>query len=318
MQPALQLLSARRLHSYELPPGWSCVAAVNPEDSDYQVNHLDPALRTRFMQISVCAERETWLLWAVRNNVHPVILQVVRDHQDAFADASPRSWAYTSDVLHALGPRELENADLIRAALRGFLPTSWSIAVAEAIEKAPEMPHFDPEQLFAAGGEVALAKLVRDLEKKNRIDAVVMISSRLRHALRRPELIESARAGTVTLSSLEKLVGSLPGDLRDQCLETAVDSAAEHLFAELGVRADDLVRSYAASPLRKELRSWREGMRLHRVRLVVTIARRWLDTVEDRELAAMSESLAALVKDAGILADDLGRSLRARGVELRG
>ncbi len=30
MQPALQLLSARRLHAYELPPGWICVAAINP------------------------------------------------------------------------------------------------------------------------------------------------------------------------------------------------------------------------------------------------------------------------------------------------
>jgi hypothetical protein len=38
MQPALQLLSARRLHAYELPPGWICVAAINPEDGDYQVN----------------------------------------------------------------------------------------------------------------------------------------------------------------------------------------------------------------------------------------------------------------------------------------
>lgn len=45
MQPALQLLSARRLHAYELPEGWTCVAAINPEDGDYQVNRLDPALR---------------------------------------------------------------------------------------------------------------------------------------------------------------------------------------------------------------------------------------------------------------------------------
>jgi hypothetical protein len=30
-QPALQLLTARRLHEYTLPPGWVCFAAVNPE-----------------------------------------------------------------------------------------------------------------------------------------------------------------------------------------------------------------------------------------------------------------------------------------------
>ena len=44
-QPALQLLTARRLHEYELPPGWSTVAAINPEDGEYQVTPLDPALR---------------------------------------------------------------------------------------------------------------------------------------------------------------------------------------------------------------------------------------------------------------------------------
>ena len=48
MQPALQLLSARRLHTWELPPGWICAAAINPEGEDYDVRRLDPALRSRF------------------------------------------------------------------------------------------------------------------------------------------------------------------------------------------------------------------------------------------------------------------------------
>ena len=37
MQPALQLLSARKLHAYELPPDWICIAAINPEQDEYQV-----------------------------------------------------------------------------------------------------------------------------------------------------------------------------------------------------------------------------------------------------------------------------------------
>src|SRR5689334_19301501 len=36
-QPALQLLSARRLHEYELPPDWVCVATVNPQTAEYHV-----------------------------------------------------------------------------------------------------------------------------------------------------------------------------------------------------------------------------------------------------------------------------------------
>ena len=55
-QPALQLLTARRLHDYELPPGWVCFAAVNPESVDYQVTPLDRALRARFLTLRAVAE----------------------------------------------------------------------------------------------------------------------------------------------------------------------------------------------------------------------------------------------------------------------
>src|SRR5262249_16597879 len=55
-QPALQLLTARRLHEYELPPGWSACAAINPEDDKYQVTPLDPALRARFLNLRVRAD----------------------------------------------------------------------------------------------------------------------------------------------------------------------------------------------------------------------------------------------------------------------
>lgn len=65
-QPALQLLTARRLHTYELPPGWACFAAINPEDSDYQVTPLDPALRARFLTIRVHPHRPSFLAWSSR------------------------------------------------------------------------------------------------------------------------------------------------------------------------------------------------------------------------------------------------------------
>ena len=63
-QPALQLLTARRLHEYELPPDWVSFAAINPETSDYQVTPLDRALRARFLTLQVRAERSAWLAWA--------------------------------------------------------------------------------------------------------------------------------------------------------------------------------------------------------------------------------------------------------------
>jgi MoxR-like ATPase len=51
--PCLQLLTARQLNDYTLPPGWLPVAAINPPETDYEVSELDPALLSRFVQINV-------------------------------------------------------------------------------------------------------------------------------------------------------------------------------------------------------------------------------------------------------------------------
>src|SRR5579863_5500297 len=69
-QPALQLLSARRLHEYILPEGWICVATVNPQTAEYHVTALDKALRARFLQVAVRADRASWLAWAQTRSLH--------------------------------------------------------------------------------------------------------------------------------------------------------------------------------------------------------------------------------------------------------
>ncbi len=317
MQPALQLLSARRLHSYELPPGWSCVAAVNPEGGDYQVNTLDPALRSRFMQLSVCADRQAWLGWAQRSNVHPVILDVVRAQDGAFENASPRSWAYASDVLHAMRTKELADRDLVRVALRGYLPTPWALAVTAALASKPETADLEAEVLLSPEGPAALAKLVAGLEQKTRSDAIAMLSAKVRHVLASEELVTRAEAGKVTMESLEKLLAPFPGDLREQCLETAAESPASgSLLSGLGHDPKQVAEHYAGSPLRAQVQAWRAEAKLARVRLVVIAAARALDAVGDdaARQAALGVALAPLVIDAGPVASDLARWLSARGL----
>lgn len=318
MQPALQLLSARRLHAYELPPDWICAAAINPEDEDYQVNRLDPALRSRFLQLSVRADRETWLSWAARANVHPVIARLVRDHDDVFEQASPRSWTYASDLLLSIRPEERGKSDLLRVALRGYLPTPWAIAATEALANYPTVPDLDPDALFGPDGEATLARIVGEFESHRRIDAVAMIAARMRHLFAGSDFGHRVDGGAVTLATLEKLLAPLPGDFRDQCLETAVESpAAPALLRRMGHDPADLIRSYARSPLRAEVPTWRREMKLHRVRLVVVGVCRWLDL--DGSLGpGPLEGLASLVEDAGPLAEDLVRRLRARGLALEG
>lgn len=317
MQPALQLLSARRLHSYQLPEGWTCVAAVNPEDGDYQVNRLDPALRSRFLQLSVCADRDAWLGWAARANVHPVIARMVRDHADVFEQASPRSWTYASDLLHALGPEERANSDFLRVALRGYLPSSWSLLVTEALAKYPALPELNLDTLLGAGGEAALTRMIGELNSSKRSDAVAMVAGDLRRQFAGPALLARVETGVVTLASLEKMLTPLPGDLREQCLEGAVESAsAGLLLRQLGYNPASLAASYGRSPLRADVQNWRREMKSYRVRLVVVAVLRWLEEArgELRLKEDTAPQLALLAADAGPLGQDLGSWLRVRGL----
>lgn len=51
--PCLQLLTARTLNDYILPRGWLPIAAVNPNEGGYEVEDLDKALSSRFVQVVV-------------------------------------------------------------------------------------------------------------------------------------------------------------------------------------------------------------------------------------------------------------------------
>jgi MoxR-like ATPase len=209
MQPALQLLSARRLHAYELPPGWFCVAAVNPETDEYQVNRLDAALRARFLQLPVCADRDEWLRWAARANVHPIAQRLVREQPEVFATSVPRSWAYAAEVLAKLTPTELAQRELVLAIARGYLPIAWATMFAEALVGLATMPAFEPERCFAASGDAYLQKLVAELLAAGRTDGVALLASRLRSVNPLPNW---------TAARWQQLLAPFPGDLREQVL----------------------------------------------------------------------------------------------------
>lgn len=317
MQPALQLLSARRLHAYELPEGWTCVAAINPEDGDYQVNRLDPALRARFLQLNVYADRDTWLGWAGRTNVHPVITRLATDHPDIFDQAPPRSWTYASDLLHVLAPEERSNTEFLRVALRGYLPTSWASLVVEALAEYPALPDMDMDAILGNGGKALLSKMVADLNSSNRSDAVAMIASELRRQFVAPAFCARVETGAITVESLEKLLTPLPGDMRDQCLESAVESAAGPFFLrQLGYDPATIAAGYSRSPMRAQILEWKGEMKLHRLRLVISTMMRWLDETRGEHVArdGAASQLMILAVDTAPLGQDLGRWLRARGL----
>jgi hypothetical protein len=218
MQPALQLLSARRLHEYELPAGWMCVAAINPEQDEYQVNRLDPALRSRFLQVPVHADRDEWLRWARSHNLHPVVLSLIAENPTVFESTAPRSWSYLAELLQALSVEEQRRRELVLTLARGYLSTPWATAVAEAFAGLPETPRLDCEALFGEQGERYFAQLISELMSKGRSDAVTLLAWEVGQLVGGADQRGAPWIGGLRPDRLARLLAPLPGDLRVQCL----------------------------------------------------------------------------------------------------
>ncbi len=259
-QPALQLLTAGRLHEYVLPADWVCFAVTNPPTGDYHVTPLDRALEARFLKVRACAERGPWLAWADAHGVHPAVLSVVREHARALDDVSPRSWTYTGQILAAMTPKERADPGFVRDALCGYLPPAWAEVLAAASDGAPSELGLRLRELlsdYAAQGQSA----VRELTARGRADALDELVTRVRALVASPEVAVLAEQGAFRLESFEALLGDLPGDARESLQDALASnpvaaslvepSAPSLLSGALAITAERAIAGWARAPLQR-------------------------------------------------------------------
>jgi hypothetical protein len=298
-QPALQLLTARRLHEYELPPDWVCFAAINPETGDYQVTTLDRALRARFLELSVRADRASWLAWAQLHGIHSGVVALAQAHERIFDDVPPRSWTYVSQVLKAMKPAELEHGILLRDALGGYLPPTWVEALVASRDKWMSQLPFDVRALLSdcvAGSPIALEiKAFRDRGETDRLDE---LTKRLVPLLEGPEAGVLAAKKQLTLASFEGLLAELPGDHRERLQDALGKNPTATSLVD--VTAPELLQNYAGSASEKKILAWtREPVKQHRVGLALTAVRHYLEqqsgSAEAKRSNAIRTSLGHLL-----------------------
>jgi len=276
-QPALQLLTARRLHEYELPPDWVCFAAINPETGDYQVTTLDRALRARFLELNVRPDRASWLAWAQLNRVHSGVVALAQAHERIFDDVPPRSWTYVSQILTAMTPAELEDGILLRDALSGYLPPSWVESLVAArptwLGKLP----FDVRALLCdCSTGSALAAEIRGFRERGETDRLDELTKRLVPLLEGPEAGVLAAKRQLSLASFEGLVTELPGDHRERLQDALGKNPTATSLVD--VTALELLQGYAGSAGEKKVLAWtRDPTKQHRVGLAVTAIRSYLE-----------------------------------------
>ncbi|HEU4537038.1 MAG TPA: MoxR family ATPase [Polyangiaceae bacterium] len=302
-QPSLQLLSARRLHDYELPPDWVCFAAINPETGDYHVTPLDRALRARFLCAGVRADRAAWLSWALESGVHPAVVDLVRSQARALDDVPPRTWAYASQIIAALGPGEARDEALQRDALGGYLPPAYCELLLAGRQGWPVGLGVDVRRVlaeYAPGSEVA--KSLRALLASGRTDQVDELAFRVEQIVRGPEVALLAAEQRFSLAAFEALLADLPGDQRERLQEALGSNAVAASLLE--VAPHELLSNFANGPADRLLRGWlADPLKHHRVALLVRALRAHLEghpkLAELRRQNTVRASLGALLARLG-------------------
>jgi hypothetical protein len=108
---AYQLVLDRKVGDYELPNGWSIVAAGNHESDRGVVYRMPPPLANRFVHLSMEVSFEDWKGWAYSNGIDSSIIAFLHYDSTKLFDfdpsknqksfPTPRSWEYVHKILNS-------------------------------------------------------------------------------------------------------------------------------------------------------------------------------------------------------------------------
>ena len=218
--PCLQLLTERRLNDYKLPDGWLPVACANPgaapESEDalrYDVDELDPALLSRFVQVEALPDVKEWLSWARQTGIHAAAIELVEaEGNKALLDneATPRGWAYASDLLKSHEQLAVAEATLL-AALVGTLGVRWGSVLARMHDRAARP--LRPEEIvldFETWRSTAKA-----WRRTKRIDLLRATWEHLRRHLETNRVARRVAGDDQQRKNVADFVGLLPPDSRE-------------------------------------------------------------------------------------------------------
>lgn len=119
-QAVFQLIWDKKMHMHNLPKGWTVVAAINPDNSDYQVEVLDKAMVRRFAVINAVPHVDSWMEYAVNEGkissditgfigTHKDMLFVTENNNDFPVVRNNAAWSVIN-ILRQAGavPQDLE------------------------------------------------------------------------------------------------------------------------------------------------------------------------------------------------------------------
>jgi MoxR-like ATPase len=324
-QPALQLLTARKLHEYELPPGWVPFAAINPEDGEYQVTPLDPALRCRFLQLKVRADIRSWRDWAEHNHLHAAVRKLAAMHDDLLDSVPPRTWTYVSQIVSVMTAQERANELFLNDALAGYLPAAWLKRLRDELAKEADTTDTTDAELLPLLSRYhtdgSLQTRLRTMRDAGHTDHFHNLSRRLLDVVDGAELLRLIDANAFNLDALDALLADLPGDLRAGVQKAIGEQSAAARLLPLGPEqiAD---AQYATSVRSATVAAWvNDSLKRHRVVILAKAVARWLDSRSQTDMGILKQKRAALSgltafarQVRGVAGNDLDAALAKHGI----
>ena len=191
----LQLVLDRRVGEYELPVGWSVVAASNRQEDRAGGHRLITPLLNRFVHLDLDVSAEDWQAWAVVNRVapevraflqyRPALLSQFEPATNPRAFPTPRSWSFVSDVL-AHTPAELLHR--VVAGCVGDGPAAEFVAFRQLYRELPDLDAVlkHPDTTPVPREPAVLYALVGALAEKCKSDATP-VHGLVQYVLRFPD-----------------------------------------------------------------------------------------------------------------------------------
>lgn len=171
----LQLLLTKRIGDYELPQGWSIVAAGNRLTDSAAVYQMPSPVRNRLAHYELQPNHDDWCSWAISNNLSPTLVSFIRYrtnllydfNPDEYAFPTPRAWAFVDKKLkHTPDNASTDKLFYGVSSLVGDGPAGEFVAFKEIADKLPDIDALidkpstykqddNPALLYALTGAVA-------------------------------------------------------------------------------------------------------------------------------------------------------------------
>ena len=134
---AYEFILDRRLGDlYTVPDGWYIVGAGNRASDRAVATTMSSALANRFLHVELEPDVESWIKWAIRNDIHPYVTGFIRFRPDCFFNMegnlergwpSPRSWERVSTMLHLMENNGNATRRMMDASIEGLVGSGAGI-----------------------------------------------------------------------------------------------------------------------------------------------------------------------------------------------